>query len=213
MDKNYVQPLPPGVVSLPTSSPNVPPSLNPSTDYPTQSFHNSVNPPHQFHYADNNVFRGPTSNAPPTPTPQSFYPHFNPSPQFNHAQYAPRAPDQFANNFQNSNYGQFGMPTGHHTPGSFNSPMQYDGFHPQSGGFHGIGQQRAPQLVESNAPLKHIKEEGGDELKIKEENHRNKGELGCPDHSTENQAGFSSAIKLEDASAERQTQKQSEIGK
>lgn len=217
MDKNYDQPLPPGVVSLPSSLPHVAPSVNPSTNYPNQSFQNSVNPHHQFHYAENNLFHGPPSNAALAPPPQSFYPHFNPSTQFNHAQYAPRIPDQFVNNFQNNNFTQFGMPTGHNfrhnVPGSvmsagslhssFHSPMESDASQPQSGSPQDGGPQRTPQLAELNAPPKHAKEEDADELqqvKLFEVNHRNKGELGCPEPVTDNLV-------------EQQSQKQNEIGK
>lgn len=160
------EPLPPGVLSVPSYIPNSAASVNMSTCYP-QSFQNNVNPHHQFQYSYNSHNTVPPSNVALAP-PQCFDPHFNPSPRLHPAQNAPCISNQFPVNFQNNNVAQYGPHTvqnfQHISPGSVvsacsthASPMTFNVSQPQSGSVQADGLLMTSRLADSNAPLEHAK--------------------------------------------------------
>ncbi|KAA8538402.1 hypothetical protein F0562_028052 [Nyssa sinensis] len=227
MDNNCDQPLPPGVQSLPNSS--LAASWNSSTQYPPQSFQNSVKPHHHAHYSENNLFPVPSSTAALTPPFQSFYPHIRPSAQFNYAPYAPNLSDQIPNNFQNSHLIQPRMPTSQtfrqDTSGSvistgimhgiMQSHVEYDGSQPRPESLQGGGHQRFPQLDESNVLTKQADKadsNGQQEVMIGEANHRSQsGEQKCSEAFGANQDGLSSTIQHGANLLEQQSRKLNEL--
>ncbi|XP_059630649.1 uncharacterized protein LOC132273667 [Cornus florida] len=197
MDNNYDQPLPPGVHSLPNSSP-LSASSGPSIQHP-RPFQDFVRPHYHAHNFANNLFPVPPSNATLITPSQSFYPHFVPP-----APYAPNFSDQIHSNFQNNNFIQpiipssqtirqeapgLVVPTGV-SHGLMHSHVNCDGSQPQPESFKGGGHQTFPQLAEPNVPTKQTKEADPDG----EINHRSKsGEKKCSEPFSAHQNGLSTA--------------------
>ncbi|XP_074372079.1 uncharacterized protein LOC141712874 isoform X2 [Apium graveolens] len=109
------EPLPPGVPSVPSYIPNSVESVKMSTSYP-QSFQNNVNPHHQYQYLYNSHSVVPPSNV--ALAPQRINPHFNSSPRLDPTQHSLSFSNQFAGNFQNNNFSQYGP----HTVQNFQQP-------------------------------------------------------------------------------------------
>ncbi|XP_057505025.1 uncharacterized protein LOC130788415 [Actinidia eriantha] len=190
MDNNYDQPLPPGVQSLPSSSP-FSASLNPSTLHPPHPFQNSNEPHHHAHFSQNYLFPVPPFHAASFLLSQSYYPHIRPSAQLGHAPHAPHLSYSTNNDYQNSNLAQPGIPTSHPfrqdtgvVHGSVHPDVNYDGsqLHAeriQFGGHNGL-----PQPAVSSSSTKQEKEPDAEEQRqvtFGKINHGSQSsELGCP---------------------------------
>ncbi|GFY96551.1 hypothetical protein Acr_11g0008570 [Actinidia rufa] len=190
MDNNYDQPLPPGVQSLPSSSP-FSASLNPSTLHPPHPFQNSNEPHHHAHFSQNYLFPVPPSHAASFLLSQSYYPHIRPSAQLGHAPHAPHLSYSTNNNYQNSNLAQPGIPTSHPfrqdtgvVHGSVHPDVSYDGSQLHAERIQFGGHNSLPQPAVSSSSTKQEKEPDADEQRqvtFGKINHGSQsGELGCP---------------------------------
>ncbi|XP_028073840.1 uncharacterized protein LOC114276249 isoform X2 [Camellia sinensis] len=189
MDNNYDQPLPPGVQSLPISSP-FSASLNPSTQHPPHPFQVYDKPHYNAHFSQNHLFPVPTSHAAYFPPSQSFYPHVRPSTHFDHAPHAPQLSYPTQNHFQNSNYFQPGIPTPQPfrqdigiVHGSVQPDVKCDGSQLcTEESLLSDGDKSLLQLADSNISTKQEKEPDASEQQVKFSNINQgtqSGELGC----------------------------------
>lgn len=218
MDKNYDQPLPPGVCSLANSSPPIA-SGYPSVQYPPQPFQDFVNVQQHAQYPANNINHVVSSNMVSPHQPRSFYPHFRPSTE--HAPYAQGLPHQLPVNFQNNNSAQPCTPTFRQevpyavvstdlVHGTVEASVNSDGS--QQGG----SVQNSSQLVESILLEEHSKNLDSREqkqVKFWEISSRNQpGDLGCSGAFNEHQVEVSTEKSGANA-IEQQSREQEETGK
>ncbi|XP_017248487.1 uncharacterized protein LOC108219513 isoform X2 [Daucus carota subsp. sativus] len=176
------EPLPPGVPSVPSYTPNSAASVNMATCYP-QSFQNNVNPHHQYQYSYNSHNTVSPSNVALAP-PQHFNPHFNPSPRLDPAQYAPCVSNQFP--------GPAVSACSTHT-----SPMTSNVSQPQSGNVQSDGLLMTSQSANTSSPLEASKKLNDGNLvevhqaNVLEENQSKDMDSEC----FSNQSGIQSAVQ------------------
>ncbi|KAK9289787.1 hypothetical protein L1049_007946 [Liquidambar formosana] len=223
MDNFHDQPLPPGVQSLPNSTPNSNFSVSPIVR-PPQLSENTVRTHHYSHYSGNNLFPLPP-NAAFIPNAQSFFPCVNPSAQPN---FASHLSGQIPNNFQNSNALQRSIPTYQTTrqeaSGSVRSTdvthnimrphVENNSSQSQPENFEGRTNQCLPSLNEPNISSKTAKQADNEqqEANFVESNYSNQSvELGCSQIFSAHQDDSLSAIQHGADFKEQKSQKQTEM--